>query len=270
MPSTTRDAEILLIEGPDALAFAHAQFSSKVTGLAVGRWALSAWLDPQGRVRALFHLARIADDKLLLLLRGGKAADMADGLRRFVFRSQVTLHGTAPAALATGEAQTLHDVRIEGETISLGCGSHALRIEPAAMGGDARWHLMQLKLGWPWLPDEALNKYVAPMLSLQRLQAVVVDKGCYPGQEIVARLHFRGGCKRHLCNVTASHAIAPGKTLHRGGQEIGMVLDVAGGNTVEALAVLSDEVVANAVDNRITLDNDNPPLLLTTIERWPA
>jgi folate-binding protein YgfZ len=129
---------------------------------------------------------------------------------------------------------------------------------------------MQLKLGWPWLPDQALNKCVAPMLSLQRLQAVAIDKGCYPGQEIVARLHFRGGCKRHLCSVTASRAIAPGETLRRGDQEVGIVLDAASGNTTEALVVLSDDVVASAVDNRITLDNGNQSLLMTITERWPA
>jgi len=269
MPSNTRDAETLLIEGPDAIAFAHAQFSCKVTGLAVGRWAFAAWLDPQGRVRALFHLARIADDRLLLLLRGGKAADMADDLHRFIFRSHVTLRVASPAALATGEAQPLHDVRIEGETISLGCGSHALRIVPSATVGDASWHLMQVRLGWPWLPDEALNRYVAPMLSLQRLQAVAVDKGCYPGQEIVARLHFRGGCKRHLCSVTSSRTIAPGETLHKDGREIGIVLDtVIVDNIVEALIVLGDEVAADATDN-IVADSDSQPLPMTLSERWP-
>lgn len=270
MPSNTRDAQTLLIEGPDAVAFAHAQFSSKVNELAVGRWAFGAWLDPQGRVRALFHLARIADDKLLLLLRGGKAADMADGLRRFVFRSRVTLREAPAATLATGEARTLHDVHIEGETLSLGCGSHALHIAPSTTAGDTQWQSMQLKLGWPWLPDEALNKCLAPMLSLQRLQAVAVDKGCYPGQEIVARLHFRGGCKRHLCSVTASRAIAPGETLRRGEQEVGIVLNVVSDNTIEALVVLSDDVVDNATDNNIALGNGEASLLMTTIERWPA
>jgi folate-binding protein YgfZ len=270
MSATTRDAQTLSIEGPDAVAFAHAQFSSKVSELAVGRWAFGGWLDPQGRVRALFHLARIADDKLLLLLRGGKAADMADALRRFVFRSRVTLHAASPAALATGETQPLHDVRIEGETISLGCGSHALRIVPSTMSGDAAWRTMQLRLGWPWLPDEALDKWVAPMLSLQRLQAVAVDKGCYPGQEIVARLHFRGGCKRHLCRLTLSHAIAPGEILRVAGQEVGMLLDVVDEDTVEALAVLSDETVINAVDANIPLDHDELPLSAVVDERWPA
>jgi folate-binding protein YgfZ len=172
--------------------------------------------------------------------------------------------------LATGEARTLHDVHIEGETLSLGCGSHALHIAPSTAAGDTQWQSMQLKLGWPWLPDEALNKCLAPMLSLQRLQAVAVDKGCYPGQEIVARLHFRGGCKRHLCSVTASRAIAPGETLRRDEQEVGIVLNVVSDNTIEALVVLSDDVVDNATDNNIALGNGEASLLMTTIERWPA
>jgi folate-binding Fe-S cluster repair protein YgfZ len=83
---TPYPAETLLIEGPDAIAFAQAQFSSKVSSLATGHWQFSAWLDPQGRVRALFHLARLADDRLLLLLRGGSAAAVVDALQRFVFR----------------------------------------------------------------------------------------------------------------------------------------------------------------------------------------
>ena len=72
--STFRQAETLLIEGPDALAFAHAQFSSNVQSLAIGAWQFSAWLNAQGRVRALFHLARLDEQRLLLLLRGGEAA----------------------------------------------------------------------------------------------------------------------------------------------------------------------------------------------------
>ncbi len=90
MPKT-HTAETLLIEGPDAMTFAHAQFSSSVKSLSAGHWQFSAWLDPQGRVRALFHLARLGDERLLLLLRGGNAADMVASLQRFVLRAKLTL-----------------------------------------------------------------------------------------------------------------------------------------------------------------------------------
>ncbi|MGP1666616.1 MAG: CAF17-like 4Fe-4S cluster assembly/insertion protein YgfZ, partial [Rhodanobacter sp.] len=248
-----RTTETLLIEGPDAVAFAHAQFSSKVTALAVGQWQFSAWLDPQGRVLALFHLARLGEDKLLLLLRGGEAAVMMEALRRFVFRSRLTLNASSSGALATGDALALHEVRIEGTAVSLGCGSHALRMTPLETG-DSDWHLPQLRLGWPWLPNQALGKYLSPMLSLQRLQAAAIDKGCYPGQEIVARLHFRGGCKRHLYGATLSQPVAAGETLRIDNQDIGMVLDVVVDETIEALMVLNDEAVTNMPDGGLPLE----------------
>lgn len=269
MPSPLRTAETLLIEGPDAVAFAHAQFSSKVTALAIGQWQFSAWLDPQGRVRTLFHLARIDDDKLLLLLRGGDAAAMADALRRFVFRSRLTLSAPSTGALAIGEALPLHDVRIDGATISLGCGLHALRMV-SAEAGDTEWHLPQLRLGWPWLPMQTLGKCLAPTLSLQRLHAAAIDKGCYPGQEIVARLHFRGGCKRYLYSVTLSQAVAAGETLRIDDRQIGAVLNVVVDEIVEALVILNDDDVANAIDGRIALTLNDQPLLIQLGQRWPA
>lgn len=246
-------AETLSIEGPDAAAFAHAQFSSKVSSLDVGQWQLSAWLTPQGRVRALFHLARLADDRLLLLLRGGDATSAADALRRFVFRSKLTLTAVPPRALATGPAMPMHAVHDDAGMISLGCETHSLRF--AAPGtGDEAWRLLQLRTGWPWLPTSLLGELLPASLSLQRLQAVAVDKGCYPGQEIVARLHFRGGHKRHLHRVTLSQATDAGELLRRDGREVGCVLEVVRvGATVEALVVLSDDVAAQAISDHFVL-----------------
>ncbi|MFI4958920.1 MAG: folate-binding protein, partial [Lysobacterales bacterium] len=147
--STSYPAETLLIDGPDAMAFAHAQFSSNVNSLATGQWQFSAWLDPQGRVRALFHLARLADDRYLVLLRGGGAAAMVEALRRFVFRSKLNLTALPPRVLTTGPAMSLHAISDHNNTISLGCGTHSLQITAADIGDDA-WRLPQLRAGWPW------------------------------------------------------------------------------------------------------------------------
>jgi folate-binding protein YgfZ len=248
---TPYPAETLLIEGPDAIAFAHAQFSSNVNSLAIGQWQFSAWLDPQGRVRALFHLARLADDRLLLLLRGGGGAAMVDAIRRFVFRSKLTLTALPPRALATGPALSMHAISNETGMLSLGCGTHSLQIT-AANAGDDEWRLLQLRAGWPWLPGQTLNELLPPALSLQRLQAVVIDKGCYPGQEIIARLHYRSGHKRHLHGVTSSQAANAGETLRLDEREVGCLLDVVVTDVgIEALAVLNDELVAQAHDGRL-------------------
>lgn len=261
-------AETLLIEGPDATAFANAQFSSKVNSLDIGQWQFSAWLDPQGRVRGLFHLARLDEERYLLLLRGGHATAMADALRRFVFRSKLNLTALPPRVLASGPARAMHAISNDGDVISLGCETHSLRIMSSGTGDDA-WHLTQLQAGWPWLPASTLGELLPAALSLQRLQAVAIDKGCYPGQEIVARLHFRGGHKRHLHGGTLSQAASAGDRLRMDDREVGCVIDVVESHdAVEALIVLSDDVVILATDGCLSGFDDHLVIRLDT--SWPA
>jgi folate-binding protein YgfZ len=265
---TPYPAETLLIEGADAMAFAQSQFSSNVSSLETGQWQFGALLDPQGRVRALFHLARLADDRLLLLLRGGSAAAMVDALRRFVFRSKLTLTALPPRALGTGPAQPMHVVHDDAETLSLGCGAHSMQINAAGRGDDA-WRLPQLHAGWPWLPVQALNELLPPALSLHRLQAVAIDKGCYPGQEIVARLHYRGGHKRHQHGVILSQSASAGEVLRADERDVGYLLDViVTDHGIEALATLNDDVVAQASNGRLNAIDGHPVIRLVTA--WPA
>lgn len=264
--STPCPAETLLIEGPDALAFAHTQFSSNVQSLAVGAWQFSAWLNAQGRVCALFHLARLDEQRLLLLLRGGDAATLGESLRRYVFRSRLTLQASPWRMLATNAALPLHAMLNASDAVVLGCDTHSLRL--AVDGdGDTQWRLPQLRQGWPWLPASTQETLLPPALSLHRLQAVAIDKGCYPGQEIVARLHWRGGHKRHLCNVRLTRSATPGTILHRDGNDAGVLLDVVdGGNSIDALAVLNDDITSTLTENAtLQLDDD---LALYVQRRW--
>lgn len=261
-------AETLLLEGPDAGAFAHAQFSSKVDGLAVGDWQFSAWLDAKGRVRTLFHLARLEHERYLLLLRGGNATEMVEALRRFVFRARLRLVALPVRTLNGGPALPMHAATEQGDVVTLGCGSHSLLVSTMP-STDHAWRLLQLREGWPWLPTSALAALLPAALSLQRLGAVVVDKGCYPGQEIVARLHFRGGHKRHLHRGTVSQPARAGDVLRIDGREVGCILDVAAGDaSTEALLVLDDEAAAQL--NAGAMAAFDPPLALTLLSSWPA
>jgi folate-binding protein YgfZ len=240
-----KHAQTLLIEGPDARAFAHAQFSSNVNSLEVDHWQFSAWLSAQGRVRSFFHLIRQAEDKFLLLLRGGEAASVAAALHPFVFRAKLTISALPANTLATGPALPLHSMEHAGDVLSLGCGTHSMQLGAFATDNDA-WPRWQLHMGWPWLPESTLDDLLPAALSLQHLAAVVVDKGCYPGQEIVARLHFRGGHKRHLHRVTLSQPVMPGHVLRVDGKEVGRVLDVFSDDAcTEAQIVLNDDVAAH-------------------------
>ena len=252
---TNYPAQTLLIDGADAIAFAQAQFSSDIPSLTIGRWQFSAWLDAQGRVRALFHLARVADDSLLLLLRGGEAAPMAQSLQRFVFRSKVKLTANELRTLGTGDAVDTYAYRREGDAYIFGCGDHSLVVGAVA---DDAWRLPQIRAGWPWLPDNTLDQCLAPALSLERLQAVSFDKGCYPGQEIVARLHYRGGHKRHMHCVVLSQPLHAGTVLRHEGKEVAQVLDVAAdAQSIEALAIIGDDIVSQFDDGALhRIDGD--------------
>jgi len=265
--TTDHPAQILLLEGTDAIAFAQAQFSSNVPSLAVGTWQFGAWLDAQGRVLAVFHLARLADDTLALLLRGGDASAMAQSLQRFVFRSKVKLTVPESLPLGTGDAVETYAAYREGDAYVFGCGDHSM-IAGAAHADDA-WRLPQVRAGWPWLPNHALGALLAPAISLERLQAVSFDKGCYPGQEIVARLHYRGGLKRHMHCVVLSQHIAGGTVLHRKGDSNIQLLDVVHGDaTFQALAVIDDGLM-NSLEDASRIDTDEGIALHVT-QSWSA
>ncbi len=264
--ATDYSAQTLLIEGPDAIAFAQGQFSSNVQALPVGLWQFSAWLDAQGRVRTLFHLARLADDTLLLLLRGGDATEMAQTLQRFVFRSRVKLTAQEPRALSTAPARDCYAFSREDGGYMFGCGTHSLVVGEKSDDG---WRLPQIRSGWPWLPDAARDALLPPALSLERLQAVAFDKGCYPGQEIVARLHYRGGHKRHMHCVVLSQPLPGGTVLRHDDKEVAQLLDVVvSNNVVEALAVVSDDTAEQLKDDTSSRVDGNISWRLA--ESWPA
>lgn len=212
MPNVATHVHCLVLEGPDARRFAQAQFAGDVEALLPGRWQWNAWLDAQGRVRALLQLADPGDGRLLALLRGGDATQTCNALSRFRLRAHVEVttqlfDGAAEGPLTAGT------VTVGAAAIVLGYGDRSLHllppdgdIDPAAAN---RWRLADVRAGWPTLPpDEA--EFLPPALGLERLGAVAFDKGCYPGQEIAARLHYRGGHKRGLFHIRGPAGLEPG------------------------------------------------------------
>ncbi|MEO7324248.1 MAG: folate-binding protein [Dokdonella sp.] len=253
-------ADLLMLKGADAASFAHTQFTSDVKSLADHTWQWSAWLDPQGRTRHFFLLMRTGPTQLIAWLPLGGAAAMRDGLARFVFRSAVkietptgwTLHSvtTTDVASAVGAKQVVahHD----GYCIVLPGPSQRLAwIAPAEEAQTAtaeleRWRLDDIAAGLPLLAPELGGEFVPQALDLERLDAIRFDKGCYPGQEIVARLHFRGGNKRHLQRLRV-HGKPPAigaSVLGSEGQPVGQVLYAAADSATSsmALAVLAQTV----------------------------
>ena len=239
--------EILAITGRDATAFAQSQFMNDVAALAAGEWQWNGWLTAKGRVVALFALLRLDAETLWLLLPDAAAAELAEALRRYVFRSKVVLavrddlHASGGFALpeqARGPTWARIDGAIELDMSGDG-GPRRLRIDAMPARDDAtalaRWDAADLAHGLPRLPASQASQWTPQQLSLERLRAFSVKKGCYPGQEIVARTHFLGQARRGLVLLEADAPLAAGAEISDGTRTIGSLIASTGSL---ALAVL--------------------------------
>ncbi|WP_028919047.1 YgfZ/GcvT domain-containing protein [Pseudoxanthomonas suwonensis] len=241
---------VLALDGPEALVFAQAQFANDVTALSPGQWQWNAWLNAKGRVIAVFALLRCGD-ALRLVLPDHGAAELGDALRRFVFRRKVTV-APRPDLRVSGaftSPATASGARLAGDEaggLELDYGTSALprtlRIGPATAPADAAareaWAVADLRLGLPRLPASQREQWTPQQLALDRLHAYSVKKGCYPGQEIVARTHFLGKAKREPLLLHVPAGVDAGAEVQQSGRVIGQVASVAGGGSRLALAVL--------------------------------
>ncbi len=255
MPVRLPPSQLLELRGADALAFAQAQFINDIKSLPAGTWHWSGWLSAKGRLVAFFAVVRDGDERLLLWLPAGGAEDLRERLQRYVFRSKLSLR-VAEDWTALGMFGPMPDTLADALSLDLppdqGDSRHLLLVPEtvaASIADDdaqarSRWRLADLRLGLPYVAAGADNseQFVPQWLSLERLSAFSLSKGCYPGQEIVARMHYLGQSKRAAYRL-AGEGPAPttmAKVLDGEGKAIGEIAwaqtDAAGW---EALAVLS-------------------------------
>lgn len=245
---------LLELRGPDAVAFAQSQFMSDVAGLAPGRWHWSGWLTPKGRLVALFALLRLEPDRLWLLSPDAPVDGLAQALGRFVFRRKLAMSAVSSHVAAAGapegqagpvEADGIAGDADTGWVLEAGgtSGSRLLSLLPASHPAlapvdasvDARWHGQDLAHGLPRLGPDQAEAWTPQMLSLDRLGAYSLRKGCYPGQEIVARTHFLGQAKRGLLRLQGMGLASGQAILGPDGQSGTVVCARADGS--EGLAV---------------------------------
>lgn len=255
-----RDA--LVIAGDAARGFLQGQLSGDLRQLQPGRWQWNAWLDPRGRVCALLHLADPGDGRLLAVLRGGDAAGFAAELGRFRLRARVAINPVRFAALA-GPAREPGLAVPTDDGFQLGYGERSLhlsRAQPTAAdpGAANAFALADIHAGWPTLPA-AEPALLAPALSLERLGAVAFDKGCYRGQEIAARLHWRGGHKYRLARLQGIKELPAAGTVCGATTALAKAFSVAvdGSRVWQGLAVIpitsSNEI--NIMGNTYTIES---------------
>lgn len=233
---------IVMLDGPDSGTFAQAQFMNDVAALEPGRWQWSGWLTPKGRVIALFALARVDAQALWLVLPDADVDAFAAELKRFVFRAKVKI-SVRDDLIACGafvlprEASANTLAQFDNGALELDFGAadapRALTIGPRDVRADdddvlaPEWSRFDLEHGLPRLPASQATHWTPQQLSLERLGAFSVRKGCYPGQEIVARTHFLGKAKRGLVLLEAGSPLEVGAEVSDGETVLGPIISTA-------------------------------------------
>jgi folate-binding protein YgfZ len=248
---------VLGIDGLEAESFLQSQTMNDVRTLATGRWQWNGWLNPKGRLISLFALARTADDSFLAILPDFPAGELLPMLQRFVFRSKVRLRVRDDLVCAAETVDEMTEAQatdaIDGSLETgfrldvSGAGGHRyMWLLPAASRAlaapdaekDAAWLLQDLRHGLPRLPVSQRESWTPQMLSLERLNAFSLKKGCYPGQEIVARTHYLGQSKRALLCLQGKGLTTAASVAGSDGRTTGTIIAAtAAGDT--ALAVCS-------------------------------
>jgi hypothetical protein len=266
---------LLAISGDDAAAFLHGQLTNDVQALAPGGAQWNGWCSPKGRLLATFLLLRRADG-FLLMLPAEIAEPVAKRLRMFVLRSKVKIEdagerfrrigiagkgAAAAVARAFGKAPDfMASAERDGSTcVALGIERFVIFADPASapalwerLAGEATqagrdaWEWTTIRAGIPTVVAKTQDEFVPQMANFELVGGVSFKKGCYPGQEIVARTQYRGILKRRMVRAHVfGGAPQPGDTLRSaafGDQAAGVVANVApspeGGHDLLAVAQL--------------------------------
>ena len=249
--------------GEDAAAFLHAQLTSDVTGLDQNRTQYGGYCSPKGRLLATFLLWRREADIVLQLphdLRDSvqqrlsryvlrsrvRASDQSDQFRVFGIAGEgapglVSALGAAPVAdYESVSVDGAHITRLPGVryvAITQADGAPRLRerlAQHAHQHDESLWTRLDIEAGVPCITAATQEQYVPQMVNLDLIGGVSYTKGCYPGQEIVARMHYLGRLKQRMYRVrfAANEDVAPGDPLFS--PEFGA--EQASGSIVQAIA----------------------------------
>ena len=207
---------LIAARGPDARKFLQGQISQDVLTLGPAEMRLAGCHNPQGRVLAVLWLVADGEHDVLALCPSELLPELIATLRRVTLRAKVTLADETANWRLTGlaadaPAQDSAEVATPASAATLRCfargatGGRWIALQPASSpdalaalqaGDDATWMRLEIADGLPQLTHATRGEFVAQMLNLDVLGGIAFDKGCYTGQEVIARAHYRGRVKR--------------------------------------------------------------------------
>ena len=269
---------LIRARGADAVKFLQGQLTNDVVGLDPSQARLAGFCSAKGRLQASFVIWKMADDDLLLACSAGVLPATLKRLSMFVLRAQCKLtDASAELALrgVVGDSARalLGDMPVWGKR-DLDAGTlvrlpdaagvsrcmvalpsaHAVPAAPALTLDAWRW--LEVQSGIPIIEAATVDQFVPQMLNYELVGGVDFQKGCYPGQEIVARSQYRGTIKRRMflfdCDAVA---VAGQEVFHSGDPEqpAGMVVNAAPQPDGVGAAALIEVKLAALVDGSVHL-----------------
>ena len=220
----------ITISGADSITFLQGQLTCDVYKITEVHGSLSACCDQKGRMIANFYIFRQGKDYYFLLPKSMVSFTL-NHLKKYAIFSKVEL--AVINNLTTSISPPTDDVKI-------------IEIEENV------WRTLNIDIGLVWIYPQTTAVLIPQMINLQRWGGLSFTKGCYLGQEIVARTHYRGKLKRHLyrSNVSCQILLEPGGELKKqNGQHVGVIVEVASKENKEykLLAVIQDTAISDDV-----------------------
>ncbi len=228
--------------GADAASFLHNQLTNDVLLMKAGECRLAAFCNAKGRMQASFVVYKRSAEEVLLICRRDLMAQTIKRLSMFVMRAKAKLSdasdefqllGLAGAsvglvlgdaslnaqtltawqrrAVGTADVLTLYPALGQPRALWLAPQSVATPAGPALSAG--MWQVGDVMSGIAWVEHATFEAFVPQMLNYESVDGVNFKKGCYPGQEIVARSQFRGTLKRRAFIVQSTVPMTAGQEV---------------------------------------------------------
>ena len=230
---------VIRAEGEDAAVFLQGQLSNDVQLLPVGQARLAAFLSAKGRMQASFIVIKRSASEFWLLTSRDVLPATLKRLSMFVLRAKVKLSDATDAVQLVGLAGDAVPAEARDlapwQTVMLGDASivrlfaasgdsRALLAAPAGSAlpasvgtspvlDAAAWQLSLVQAGVPLITQPVVDAFVPQMVNFESVDGVSFKKGCYPGQEVVARSQFRGTLKRRMYRVALAELPAIGQEV---------------------------------------------------------
>lgn len=237
------DRDLVDVQGPDAVSYVHSQVSQRVDDLAVGESRWSFVLQPQGKLDGFFRITRVGDDHLLLDTDPGQGAALQDSLARFKLRTKAEFETSTVSMLAfrgpgaaAAAAAAVEGTDVRAVVGAMWDGDEAVDVLGASSGSLAAVTLsaeafesLRITKGLPVVGVDIDTGTIPNETGLVEW-CVSFNKGCYRGQELVERIHSRGGNRQTLariCSADGSGLVA-GSPILAGDRVVGTVMSASG------------------------------------------